>query len=188
MKRLLLLMFAALVLAGPTLAGATVCTFDSFTGSGQVPDGYCGANWNDQWSYYDSDQPPYTAHSLPERIYPTGDACCGTINFLSPVTFNGAWFAGYSALSGTIEYDMYLGGSLVAVADLDSTVLSDVPLFFASGYSGLIDQLTITSGLDRWILDDLTYNGTTTPEPGSLALMGSGVLVGLAALRRRYMK
>ncbi|HVM74913.1 MAG TPA: PEP-CTERM sorting domain-containing protein [Candidatus Saccharimonadales bacterium] len=186
MKAVTLLLFATLIIVGPTLASATVCTFEAFTGSGQVPDGYCGANWNNNWTYYDGAQSPYTAHSGVERIYPTDDACCGTINFLSPVTFNGAWFAGYSGLSGDIVYDMYFGGNLVATATLDSTVLSDVPLFFASGYGGLVDELTITSGTDRWILDDLTYNGTT-PEPGTLALTGTALLAGIGAIRRRYL-
>ena len=184
MKRLLLLLFGTLVLTGPTLASATICTFDVFSGSGIVPDGYCGANWNGEWSYYDLSQPPYTPHSAPERVYPTGNACCGFIN-LNDVVFEGAWFSGYSGLSGTINYYMFYQGANVAANSLNSVYLSDVPFFFSSDYSGPIDLLYITSDANFWIMDDLTYTAAPVPEPGSLALMSSGVLAGVAALRRR---
>jgi len=185
MKRLLLLLFAALVLVGPILANASVCSFDQFRGAGVVPDGYCdGALWDGQWSYYDSIQPPYTAHSGAERVYPTGHACCTFMN-VNDIVFEGAWFSGYSGLSGFIVYFMYFQGNVVAANSLNSAVLSDVPYFFSSDYSGPIDRLDIISDANFWIMDDFTY---TAPEPGSLALMGSGVLAGVAALRRRYLK
>jgi hypothetical protein len=38
-----------------------------------------------------------------------------------------------------------------------------------------------------WLMDNVVYNGGTTPEPGTLALLGSGVLAGLGVLRRKML-
>ena len=90
MKKSLLLIASLLVLAGYAMAATTDCNFDSFTGSGVVPDGYCGVTWNGNWNYYDSVQPPYNPFSPPERVYDfVGTA---PIDFSSPTVFNGAYF------------------------------------------------------------------------------------------------
>jgi len=38
-----------------------------------------------------------------------------------------------------------------------------------------------------WLMDNVVYNGGTTPEPGTLALLGSGMLAGLGVLRRKML-
>lgn len=43
----------------------------------------------------------------------------------------------------------------------------------------------LPSGSGYWLMDNVVYN--TTPEPGTLALLGSGVLAGVGALRRKLM-
>ena len=41
----------------------------------------------------------------------------------------------------------------------------------------------VASGSGYWLMDNVVYNAT--PEPGTLALLGSGMLAGIGALRRR---
>ena len=55
---LALLSIMALV-GSNTVAGATVVTFDDLTGHGQLPNGYAGIIWNDQWHYYNDSGPSF---------------------------------------------------------------------------------------------------------------------------------
>jgi opacity protein-like surface antigen len=185
MKKSLLL--AVMMMAFASFAMATDCNFDSFTGSGVVPDGYCGVNsWNGVWNYYDSSQPPYTAFSPFERVYtPATGAGEYLINIGTPVVFNGAYFAGYS--SAVLNFDLYLGGNLVWTSS--SLAPSATPTWLASGYSGLVDTVGVNSARnDFYVMDDFTYNGTTTPEPGTLGLLATGAFGALGVIRRRFAK
>jgi hypothetical protein len=188
MKKLLFLSIAAVLILGSTLASATVCDFESLgPGAGTVPTGYCGINWAGEWQYYDSPQSPYTPESGTERIYTTGNAASGEFFFTTPVTFTGAWFSGYSAISGPnqINFYLYLGGNLQSTSSF--LVPSAVPAFLASGYSGSVDEVLVFSNqaLGYFVMDDVTYN--PTPEPGSLALLASGVLGAFGVARRRFL-
>ncbi len=45
----------------------------------------------------------------------------------------------------------------------------------------------LPSGTGYWPMDNVVYNASTTPEPGALALLGSGMLAGLGVLRRKML-
>ena len=45
----------------------------------------------------------------------------------------------------------------------------------------------LPSGTGYWLMDNVNYSTSTTPEPGTLALLGSGVLAGVGVLRRKLM-
>jgi len=72
-----------------------------------------------------------------------------------------------------------------------SAVLSptDVPIFLGSGYAGLVDSVHVLSAsYGFFVMDGATYQGvTTTPEPGSILLLSSGLLGMAGVLRRKPM-
>lgn len=184
-----ILLFATFLMLGSFASAATVCTFDSFTGTGTVPTGYCGINWAGEWQYYDTPQDPYNPASGTERIYTTGNAPSGEFFFSTPTTFNGAYFSGYSNIVGPneVNFYLYLAGNLVGTSG--TLIPTNVPTWLASGYSGKVDEVLVFSNqaLGYFVMDNVTYNGAT-PEPGSLLLMGSGVLAAVGSLRRRFSK
>ncbi len=178
---LLALFVLLVVIAGS--ATTTVVTFDDLSGDGVVPDGYGGINWGGLWNYYGEVQPPYNAHSDPNRVY---DAVPdGTFTFITPQVFQGAWFAGNAF--ATVTFELFDGNNLVWTSA--TLAPSDVPTFLASGYSGLVTSVDVVSpSPDFFIMDDVTYGGgTSTPEPGSLLLMGTGLIGGVGAIRRKLM-
>jgi hypothetical protein len=184
MKKSLLLALAVMVFASYAMAATTVCTFDTFTGSGVVPDGYCGINWNGNWNYYDNVQPPYNPSSPPERVYDF--VTTAKLDFLSAQVFDGAYFAGWDF--APVTFNLYNGATLVWTSA--TLVPSSVPTWLASGYSGLVTSVDVLSPTpDFFVMDDVTYSsGSSVPEPGTLALLATGAFGAFGAARRRFVK
>lgn len=65
--------------------------------------------------------------------------------------------------------------------------LMQMQMTYALNLSGVtsVTFSEIPGGPGYWLMDNINYS--TTPEPGTLALLGSGVLAGVGVLRRRLM-
>jgi len=175
---LLLLLFFALA----ANASQMIINFDDLQGDNlPVPDGYGNVTWYNQWTYYGFVQDPYNAHSPPNRVY-TGNADA-MFTFNSPEVFDGAWFAGQPTTN--VQFQGYLNGTLEFTSS--SLTTSSDPTFLSSGYAGMVDTIHVLSNApDFYVMDDVTYETGGVPEPGSLVLMGTG-LVGFAGyLRRKF--
>jgi hypothetical protein len=190
----IVLMSVFLLIACLGTSRATVLNFDDLSGWGTVPVNYGGLTWNDSWWSLSGEPPHYTAFSNPivvtsyDNMNGVSWTGLNSVKFQDPGTFQGAYFSGYELLGGivpnTIGYDLYYLGT--KVANTPDVAIGGTPLFIASGYSGLVDEVYIRGFQSYFVMDNFTFN-SAVPIPPSLLLLGPGLL-GLAAIRRRLKK
>ena len=165
-------------------ASATALTFDDISSDDLVAANYGGLDWSaGDWFAFGGEQAPFTPHSGNVRVTSGfGDPDSATaIGLGDGKTFQGAWFAGYEDVS--VTFKLYDHGTLVATSTTLGT--SAAPTWLASGYTGLVDEVIVSSAdQGAWVMDDFTFSAAV-PEPATLALMASGLLVLAAAARRR---
>ena len=105
------------------------------------------------------------------------------MDFLAPVQFIGAWFAGLSS----VHFDLFAGATLVGTSSTLATTVT--PTFLGTSYVGNdVTRVIVTGDGPRWIMDDVQFKSnavTTTPEPSSILLMAAGILATAVAARRR---
>jgi hypothetical protein len=179
-----LVVISTVALLSPA-ASATVLSFDDIGADGFLPGNYGGLSWvSDAWTVFGDVQAPYAAHSGDYRVTTQWDGSdtAASINFLTPSFFAGAYFSGYS--EANVSFKLYLQGQLVATSA--SLAPSETATFLASGYTGLVDTVVVSSPAHSFFaMDDFTYSAPV-PEPESYAMLLAGLgLLGFATRRTR---
>jgi hypothetical protein len=108
-----------------------------------------------------------------------------TFNFASPMKAFGFWITGVQTVF-TTSFTLTFNDGTSETLNLPINT-SGGTSYFAFTDTASFSSLTITNASnDAWGIDDVSYGagGTSTPEPSSLMLLGSGAL-GLAGMLRR---
>lgn len=181
--RVLPLVIGALLCATP-LAAQQVVTFETLSCDGNAGNvgTVDGVSFSTNFTCYSAPQDPYNAHSGTNRVY-TSNSTSGTFTFSSRI-FSGAYFAGYDIAN--VHFDLFNDALLVATSG--SLTLSSTPTFLGSGYNGFVNRVTVTGNNPDFIMDDVTFGRTaltSTPEPASLVLLGTGLLGVFGVVRRK---
>ncbi|MFZ1137499.1 MAG: PEP-CTERM sorting domain-containing protein [Candidatus Korobacteraceae bacterium] len=175
MKKLLLLV-CLLSLSSLAMANATfTIDFEQYAAYTQITNQYAAqdATFNNAlqlvvpfYNYFD--YPPHSGSGVITND--PNDPI--TISFSTPMQLVSFWYAAPDGIVATGS-----NGAVVDGAGVDGSNLQIV-------MPGYVSWITISAndGADSETVDDVSY--TVAPEPGSLALLGSGVL-GMAGLLRR---
>ena len=108
-----------------------------------------------------------------------------TYSFATPITAFGLWLTGVQTVF-TSSFTLTFNDGTAQTLNLPINVNGGAS-YYGFTDSASFSSITITNlSDDAWGQDDVSYStqSSTVPEPGSLALFGSGV-IGLAGLLRR---
>lgn len=186
-------LLATLLCLSCSAVQAAIVDFEDLTPSvtPQLADGYSGITWNGQWEVSDLNPGFPIASGNNYAFAPTGS---GSFSFSQPVQFLGAFFSGigesfdqdFNPITVTIQYTLSLAGNTVATGSIFS--LSDVATFYASGYSGAVDNVEVNFNVPTsYAMDDVEFAPfAPVPEPCTLlvwSVLTAGAL-GFANRRR----
>ena len=113
----------------------------------------------------------------------------------TPFTFNGADFTSFATNDAYWQYSsraITIGAFDAAnnfVGSCGATLSPNSYNFLTCNIANVTTLVFYNDGENTgWLMDDFTYNAGTTPEPGTLVLLGSSVLGIFGTLRRKLVK
>lgn len=184
---------------GTSTASATVITFDDLHASGQIPNGYAGFDWSNGFETENTAGTPNYQWGVvsPFVVAENGpdNGVFGALNVWfssnTAFTFNSAYLTGGWNNGLHVEVKGFIGGIGGTLLD-DKTVIvnSLAPTLEEFNYSGVNTVEFISSGGTNaghggsgaeFVMDNVTINASSTPEPASLTLLCVGVGIFLAA-------
>lgn len=178
---------SALVLDFDDLTGTAFFTapyrgfsFQAYTGTRTTPCPQCSGSW--YWSDFNPDPVSYASSGNTSISTDYNSAAAAefgsslSVTSATPFYFQGARF---TALDDNIpvQFVLKLAGTVVGagLSPLVTLNYQQAPVFVASGYAGLVDEVQVASVHGYFAMDDFTYSATPVPEPGAWLLMAAGL-------------
>ena len=195
----MILFVTVCVFAISSLGWAEVINFNNLPGDGSmVPNGYDGFNWS---NFYDMTMKGILDPSA--NLPPGGSPPMGNLNFafdhagsastfssgIGTFSFQSAWFESMRTTPMTLEVEGVLNGAVVASKIVVLT--GGAPPLQTFDWSGInevrfipIATATNTPGAAQFLLTNVVINAST-PEPSSLLLLGSSLVLAVTKIRKR---
>ena len=189
------------MLALPCFAEATVLTFDDIAfdpvSTVAIPDGYGGMNWQgakviNPITYGNGSMFDTYGHGIVSGTNLAISMPVMTISSSSPFTALGAYFGSGSGMQGIgLSIEASLNG--IPVFTISKTLLEGETEFL-SFYSAQVDTLVLYAGelpqgfpISTFTMDDFEFERPiSVPEPGSLSILGLGLVCVGFAFRKRH--
>jgi len=115
-----------------------------------LPAGYGGvADWG-SWAHSDASDPWYSVNGR-TRMFSVGSQ--SPIRTGQDIVFGGA----NVVTAADFSFELYYRGSLIHTTEVVTPNIGGAPVWLASGYSGLIDELRYVSSINAFGVDDFSY-------------------------------